>query len=364
MSEQTQEVTEVKLQFSPALFDPNKEQLHEIAKQVQSITADPEKITKEELALVNETKNKLVKARTAIQRAGKAAREEAVKYQKDVIAYEKELIAIIEPEEQRIKEIESAAKEYAMKQERLKSLPEFKQKLADIGDGIEADDEFLLSLDPNQRDSYYVQRLTAKVEADAAAIKAQQEQEAAAKEQARLAAEAAEAQARKDKIAARREILIEIGFKPILNREGLYLITIDGTIEVGDQMIFEMTESIFATESNKWRQLADAKKAADLAKAQEEAAMKAQEEEKQRAAAEEAKRRADEEAAKKAQEEAALKAQEEEKARQSTEAYQNWLSSNSYNAETDLIQEQNGQYVLYRKISSLELNAFAFKAAE
>src|SRR5690606_33529836 len=123
-------------EFKPEIFDPNKEQLRAIAAEVANITADPEKITKEELEVVNATKNKLVKARTRIQAVGKAHREGAVKFQKDVIAYEKEMIEIIAPEEKRLKDIEAGAKEFAMRQEREKTLPEFIEKLRSIGDGF------------------------------------------------------------------------------------------------------------------------------------------------------------------------------------------------------------------------------------
>lgn len=149
----------VKFKFNPAIFDPNKEQLLAIAAEVAGITADPTKITKEELDLVNATKNKLVKARTRIAEIGKEMRTDALVFQKEVIAYENSLIEIIEPEELRLKGIEKGAKEYAIRQERLKVLPEQKAKLATIGDKTIVTDDELLQMDPTGFQIYYNTRL-------------------------------------------------------------------------------------------------------------------------------------------------------------------------------------------------------------
>jgi len=150
--------------FNPALFDPNKEQLLAIKNEVATINADPTKITKEELELVNTTKNKLVKSRTRISEIGKELRSGALAFQKEVIAYENSLIEIIEPEELRLKAIEKGAKEYAIRQERLKSLPEMKAKLDSIYEGIEYDDEVLLAMDPTQFQAHYNLMLGAHLE--------------------------------------------------------------------------------------------------------------------------------------------------------------------------------------------------------
>lgn len=154
----------VKFKFDPQVFDPNKEQLLAIKNEVANITADPTKITKEELELVNTTKNKLVKARTRISEIGKEMRTDALVFQKEVIAYENSLIEIIEPEELRLKAIEKGAKEYAIREERKKILPEYIQQLASIGDGILDLEEYLLTLDPTQFQSYYNTRLGTHLE--------------------------------------------------------------------------------------------------------------------------------------------------------------------------------------------------------
>lgn len=364
---ETTEIVALDLTFKPEIFDPNKDQLRAIAAEVALIEADPEKMTKDTLELINTTKNKLVKARTRIQKIGKAQREPATKYAKEVKAYEDELLAILAPEELRMKDLEATAKEHAMKQERLKTLPEFKAKLEAIGDtgmfdfanGSAVTDEFLLSLDPNQRDQFYNERLAAKNEADRAALAAEREA-AEAKKQAeeaevqrqKEAEEQKAQQAKKDLIAARREIMLEIGF--YRTGDEVTLDTIDGALTVTYENLAAISEAEFASSIQQYNKLAEAKKAADLQKAQEEAKAQAEKEAAQRAADEEAKRQAE---AKAAEEEAARTAEQaakEEAARRSSEAYQQWLNENSYNESTDKIEQNDGVYVLYRVVATYQ----------
>ena len=149
-----------------SIFNPNKANLEAIVAEVKGVTADPVKITKAELELVFSTRKRLVTARTTIVKAGKTAREEALRYQKDVINYEKELIAIISPEENRLKQIEEDTKNYHLKKERRKHLPENKARLAKIGDNINILDKEILDMDPTEFDAYYNQRIVNKVEVD------------------------------------------------------------------------------------------------------------------------------------------------------------------------------------------------------
>lgn len=365
------ENNEVKeLKFSPAVFDPNKEQLQAIAQEVSQITVDPSKMTKDDLELVNTTKNKLVKARTAIQKRGKEIRAAAIKFQKDVIAYEDELIGIIEPEEKRLKEIESGAKEYAMKQERMKTLPEFKEKLASIGDAVEVSDEELLALDPNQRDAYYNGRLQAKLEADRAAADAKRAEEDAARE-----AEAKKIQEEKDAIEREKKQIAEREY----NIKVQSLLSL-GMIDEGQAYTFPDPENPdfkfynygkdalqnfsgdWNAELNKITSAVNEAKKKIAARAEEkrqadikEAAEKARKEEQEKAEAErkqlEEKRLAEEAAAKKEADEKERKEREAEERRTKEEKYNNWLKDNSYNAETDIIKFDNGVTTLYRKIS-------------
>ena len=340
------EVVALDLTFNPEVFDPNKDTLRAIAKEVALIEADPEKMDKDTLELINVTKNKLVKARTRIQKIGKAQREPANAYAKEVSAYEKELLAILAPEEERMKVLESTAKEHAMKVERLKTLPEYIEKLNGIGDaGLFAPEsaiteDFLLTLDPNQRDQFYNERLAAKNEADRAAIAEEKRQ-----------AEEEKAIALQSLITARREIMFEVGF--VRSDNGITLYTIDnGQINATDEQIYAMSESDFAKQSDLWRKSVEAKKAADIKATQEQATKEAQEKAQKEAAAEESKRQAEQEAEKKRQEEAAEAKRKEEEARQTNEKYQQWLNDHQYNPETDRLSEAGDQIELFRFVGS------------
>lgn len=280
------------LSFSPTIFDPNKEQLQEIALEVSTITADPSKITKDELTLVSTTKNKLVKARTAIQKIGKAAREDALKYQRDVIAYEKELIEIIEPQELRLKKIASDAEDYAIREERKLTLQEFKEKLASIGDSVVVTDDELLMFDPNGRTEYYNTRLSQHLE--------QQKAEAEAK-------------------AVVEEVLRNAEQK-----------------RIADELAAEKA----AIEREK-REMEHQK---ELREAEERARKEAEEKAARDAEKREAARLADEKAE-------ALRVAQEKAAQEAKEEYKKWLASCSFDESTDIVQENAGTYTLYRKVS-------------
>ena len=130
--EQSQEGALVVLKVDLSIFDPKKEGLQEIADEVAKIEADPAKMDKDTLVLVNATKNKLVKARTTIEKAGKAARKPHTEYNRTIKAYEDELIEIIEPQEKRLASIEKDAKKIALRETRRETLPEYKEKLTSI----------------------------------------------------------------------------------------------------------------------------------------------------------------------------------------------------------------------------------------
>lgn len=353
--------------FSPDVFDPRKEQLQEIADEVAKIEADPSKMDKDTLTLVNATKNKLVKARTTIEKTGKALRDPHTAYNKAVSAYENELIAIIEPQEKRLKEIEVNAKKIAIREERKLTLEEYKAKLASIGDDFAISDDELLEFDPNQRDAYYNQRLGAhlqaqKAEADA---KADKEAEEKAAEQRKIDEEKAAIEREKENLATEKlngriQRLLILGFKDVGNSYMFEECTIaKDSLKTLDNDAFDnfMNGAIEYVENVKETAAAaaEAQKAADIKAAEEAATKKAQEEAAQKADAEEAQRQADEAAAKKAKEEQEAKETAELQARQSAEAFQKWQSDNSYNAETDtLIEDQDATgkvTILYREVS-------------
>jgi len=193
-------IKRVPMVFNPALIDPNESKLNAMVESVKDITADPQKITKEELVTVSDTRNKLVKMRTHVERVLKAEREEAKDYQKDVIAYEKKLIGIIEPEEIRLKKIEADTKAFNIRKVRLEKLPEMRARLASISIALNDNtcDEFLLTMDPNEFEEYYNNSLTSKLEADRLALEAQKRKELEEQEiRATKIKEAQEAEAKK-----------------------------------------------------------------------------------------------------------------------------------------------------------------------
>lgn len=358
------------LKFSPAVFDPNKEQLQAIALEVSKITADPAKMTKEDLELINTTKNKLVKARTTIEKRGKEVRAEAIKFQKDVIAYEDELIGIIEPEEKRIKEIESSAKQYAMRQERLKTLPEYKAKLAAIGDGDTPDkwlmaefdkelpssekeyDDYLLTLDPNQRDVYYNARLGAKLESDREEADKKRVEEDAVRE-----AEAKKIQEEKDAIENEKKSLYEKKFNFRMQQLLEMGLRFNGEAYIKDDInvsIVEMkadSDEQFSEKISKIKleivrrekvaeEQAEIKRVADLKEATEKATREAEEK---------AQKEKDDA---KAKEDARIQQEKEEAdKRTKAEKYNSWLKDNSYDPETDVTEFKNGVTTLYRKVA-------------
>lgn len=345
----------VTLKFSPALIDPKKEELTALAQKIQSIEVNPDKMTKEDLALINTSKNELVKARTSIEKDGLEARRPANEFVKKVKAYQDELIEIIKPEELRMKELEKAGKEFAMREERMKTLPEFKEKLATIGDEVLVSDSELLALNPNERDAYYNERLGAKLEADRLAKEEADriEAEAKAAEEAKLAEEKAkqEAEARRleqEKANLRYQRIQALGMRDT----GLSLVY--GSYSVKKLEVSEMSDTDFeklilqlqedinqlkeseakAAEEAKQKEIEEAK-----AQAKAEAEAEAQKKEDERLAKEKAEKEAAEAAERKAAEEKALKEAEED--------YQNWLKENNFNPDTDIIENN----IMYRKVA-------------
>jgi hypothetical protein len=348
----------VVLEFNPAVIDPKKEQLQMIADEVAKIEADPAKMDKDTLELVNTTKNKLVKARTTIEKACKALRDPHTAFNNSVSAYEKELIAIIEPQEKRLKELEVTAKEVAIKAEREKTLPEFKAKLAEIGDDVEISDEELLKLDPPSRDVYYNQRLGAKLAADKAALDAQKAQQEAAAQKLEDEKKLAEERAYNTRVNA----ILQLGFKDaganfafsdsmVVSKEQLQLLE-DGAFNAW----LDEVKAFVLKENERLEKEAKDKQAAEVKEAEEAAAKKAKEEAEREAAAKEAKRLADEEEAKRVAKEKEEKEAAEKAAQQAQAEFQKWLTDNSYNAETDtLVEDEDAEgkkTILYRTVSA------------
>ena len=179
-------------------FDPKIAELTALVESTKEITATDFE-DKKAMYDVKTTRISLRNARTSIEKAGKAARDDANKYAKAVIAYENKLIAIIEPEEKRLKQIEEEAEKLQKLKAHALLLPIRKARLELIGDGIEVEDEVLNTYDLNAFEAYFNIRVSEKNRRD------MEENERIAKEQKEKedkerAERDAELKAREDKI--------------------------------------------------------------------------------------------------------------------------------------------------------------------
>lgn len=177
------------------------------------------------LAIVSETKKtdvtnfdevkknriKLRDTRVMIKEKGKQMREDALKFQKDVIAKEKELIGIIEPEEERLQQIEEEHKLKVEMEKRRDELPSRLEALAGIGDDVPYSENEILAMDDDEFNAYRLRRIDAKLVQDRADLEAAKEKEAIdriarerveAEARAKVEREAAEARAKADAEAA------------------------------------------------------------------------------------------------------------------------------------------------------------------
>lgn len=128
---------------------------------------------------VHDTRIALRDARINITKRGKEMRDGALKFQKEVIAKEKELLGLIEPEEDRLTQVEEEIKLKKEMETRRDELPSRRDALATIGDTVEASDEELLAMDDNEFNAYRIRRIEGKIAADRQALadKAQADEE-------------------------------------------------------------------------------------------------------------------------------------------------------------------------------------------
>ena len=182
------------MELSIEKFDPTIEQLNELVVVSKKVT---------DLSPIEEVKQariQLKTARVAITKKGKELRDDAIKFQKAVIAKEKELVAIIEPEEDRLSEIEEVVKQAKLREERVALLPIRHDQLNKIGDSVIITDDELLGMDSDSFTAYYNARVATKNESDRLALEAQQAKlrEEAEKMEREKEAREREAKARKE----------------------------------------------------------------------------------------------------------------------------------------------------------------------
>ena len=200
-------------------FDPAVAELNAMVESTKNITAVDLK-DRDTLAIVRENRIALKKARVQISKIGKELRQEAVDFQGKVIAKEKELIAIIEPEEDRLESIEEEAEALKIKEDRLEKLPARKERLQAIP-CYSVEDDFILTLDSEQFEAFYNQKVAehneelrkierAEQERKQAEIKAEQSAKQAELDakQAEIDKREAEVKAKEDEIRRQNDILV------------------------------------------------------------------------------------------------------------------------------------------------------------
>lgn len=187
-------------------FSPTRAQLNAVVEETKKTD-----ITNFEA--VKENRLRLRTLRVNIEKTGKALREDALKFQKDVIAKEKEYIAVIEPEEERLYQIEEEFKLKKEMETRRAELPSRLEALAGVGDKLPNDENEILAMDDNEFNAYRLRRIDAKLEKDRADMEAQKEKEAIertkreqveAEARAKVEREAAEARAKADLEASQK----------------------------------------------------------------------------------------------------------------------------------------------------------------
>lgn len=192
-------------------FNPTVEKLTSAVEVSKKIVVSDLRDLKQ-IQAVKETRKELRKFEIVIEKDGLKFREEAKDWAKEVIRQEKELKKITSPEIERLKEIEDKSEAVLLKDKRIKSLPDKKERLEAIGDDIKVEDDFLLNMEDLGFVAYLNERVADKNEADRVAeeeraekarIKVQEEQEAKEKkledEKEALRIKGEEAQAKIDK---------------------------------------------------------------------------------------------------------------------------------------------------------------------
>lgn len=302
-------------------FDPTVAELTAMVKKTSEIkTVDFN--DKAQMVNVHVSRMELKNVRVKIEKYGKGLREDAIAFQKKVIAKEKELIGIIEPEEDRLAEIEKQAEVLEVKRLRAEKLPERKAKLASISKA-DVEDEALLGMDDLYFDAFFNQCVSEKNEADRLENERVAAEKAAQLEEARLKAER-EAEAANERVRASQEA------------EARRLAAEKAKIDA-DRLANEREAERLAAEK--------------AAAAREE---KAREEERVRAAEEAKRKEADRIAAEKlAAEEVAAKAEVEKKHREKLAAYKAFRESHGWTPGDMSFKEEvlsDGSVVLYKKL--------------
>lgn len=165
-------------------FDPTAAELQKLADAARAVVVT-DFTDKAQLEAVSEARKGLKQARVRITNRGKELRADAIKFQKDVIAKEQELVAIIEPEEERLSQIEKDI-ELAQEKERNKLLlPARLARLTALDPELKFDDDALNAMSIPQFEEFFTkqqqlknERVAAKLAEDQAKVDAEAKRQA------------------------------------------------------------------------------------------------------------------------------------------------------------------------------------------
>lgn len=333
-------------------FNPTEAALHSLVEKTQKITAS-DLSDKAQMEEVRVNRIELKKARVAIEKQGEKYREDAVAYSKGVIAKVKELISIIEPEEDRLKQIEAQAKQNAEIAEIKAVVPDRIIRIAEIDPDYNiqeqmvtieslshtAFDTFLNNIlsNKNERESVRLKEESDRVEAQKAENE-RKEREIAQAEEDRLEAiriegEQKRLKERADRDQHRSNVLFDLGF-----------LLRDGVFEYLDLNI--IASHIFESSDEAWVASLDTfKESVNSSKVRAEEARKKELDEA-------------EEKGKEIERTRVLKEQADNKERirrehdelEATKRYQKFLDTNAYDPKTDYLIIEPKTITLYRKV--------------
>lgn len=322
-------------------FDPLKKEVADLVEQIKTtVISLPSGNTG--YALMTENKRLLQKKRKEVTDTMKSEREQALAFQKMVIAYEKDILALIEPVESDLKaKIEAIDAERELnarkallpeRMARLQSIPAYEGK-------SESAEEYILTLDNIQFESYFNQEMSAynNYQAEQIRLKAEEDARKLKEEQDKLA----EAQRKHDE-----EIRIEWARK-------------QAEKEAQEKAIKDAELAKLKAEQDKLNALKKAEE--DKARAVKEAEEKAERE--RQALIAEQKRKDDERIAaeKKIEDDRKAKVAAEfleQKRIENNKKYTSWLGDNGYtlqNKDEFIINKIGDTHVMYKKISEITI---------
>lgn len=186
-------------------FDITVNELKKEVEKTKNITVDNLE-DKNQIDRVKIARIELRKIEKNIEDTGLSFRGIFTKIGKDILVKERELLAITSPEVDRLKEIETKAKELKIKKEREMILPYRVGKLSEVDN--KTDDEILLEMDDKQFGEYLMEKTHEKEENERLAEeekKKEKEREKEIQEAREQAKKEAEAEAKKKASEAKLE---------------------------------------------------------------------------------------------------------------------------------------------------------------